>query len=288
MLTKILIRGILYPLSLFPLGLLYVISLKLCFILNNIAGYRKKVIVDNLKRAFPNCTEKELRRLTQCYYWHLAQISMEMIKMLSMSKTSVLKHYKITNPEILIPYYEKKQTVILASSHYNNWEWMVLSLQLQIQHCAIGVGKRNTNKDFEEIVNRYRTRYGTQVIFMNKIRNYLEQNYENQPLALMMLADQSPKPKKSYICSFLNQETHFLYGPEYLAKKYNFPVFYYFVRRRKRGYYEIDIQLLSDTPCDTGYGDITRQYVHCLESQIYENPAYWLWSHRRWKHQVQK
>ena len=284
MFTKILIRCILYPLSLLPLSVLYLLSLKLYFILNHIAGYRKKVIVDNLKRAFPNLTKKELKQITKSYYWHFAQITVEMIKMLSMSKTSVLKRYKITNPEILKPYYEKKQTVILASSHYNNWEWMVLSLQLQIQHDAIGVGKRNTNTDFEDLVNRYRTRYGTQVVFTDEIRNYVMQNSENQPLALMMLADQSPNPQKSYICSFLNQETHFLYGPEYLAKKHHFPVFYYFVRKIKRGYYEIDIQLITDTPCDTDYGEITRQYVHCLEHQIYENPAYWLWSHRRWKH----
>jgi len=265
------------------------LSLKLYFILNYIVRYRKKVITENLKRAFPHLTEKELRRIAQNYYWHFAQITVEMIKMLSMSKTSVLKRYKITNPEILKTYYENKQTVILASSHYNNWEWMILSLQLQIQHGAIGVGKRNSNTDFEDLVNRYRTRYGTQVIFTDEIRNYIEQNSNNKPLALMMLADQSPpNPQKSYISSFLNLETHFLYGPEYLAKKHNFPVFYYFVRKRKRGYYEIDIQLITDTPCDTEYGDITRQYVRCLERQIYENPAYWLWSHRRWKHQIKK
>jgi KDO2-lipid IV(A) lauroyltransferase len=247
------------------------------------------VIVDNLKRSFPNFTEKELSQITQRYYWHFAQIMVEMIKMLSISKASVLKRYKITNPEILNPYFEKNQSVILASSHYNNWEWMILSLQLQIQHSAIGVGKRNTNSSFEDLVNRYRTRYGTQVIFTDVIKNYIEQDSGSQTLALMMLADQSPSlKKKSYICSFLNQETHFLYGPEYLAKKHKFPVFYYFVRKRKRGYYEVDIKLISDTPCDTEYGDITRRYVQCLESQIYENPVYWLWSHRRWKHPAQK
>jgi KDO2-lipid IV(A) lauroyltransferase len=32
------------------------------------------------------------------------------------------------------------------------------------------------------------------------------------------------------------------------------------------------------------YGELTRLYAEQLEKSIRENPEYWLWTHKRWKH----
>jgi KDO2-lipid IV(A) lauroyltransferase len=99
-----------------------------------------------------------------------------------------------------------------------------------------------------------------------------------------MLSDQSPNNlKKAFYTNFLNQDSAMIYGAEYFAKKYDFPVFYYQVIQDKAGYYHVELELISETPQQTEYGEITEKYVQLLEKTIQKNPQYWLWSHKRWK-----
>jgi KDO2-lipid IV(A) lauroyltransferase len=243
------------------------------------------VVVQNLKNSFPTFCETEIKTIANQYYNHLADLILEGIKNLSLSKKQVMQRYICKNPEILTPYFEQKKSVILVSSHYNNWEYMVLSLSMQFKHHGVGVGKRLRNKWFDRVLNGYRQRYGTEVVFASNVRETFE-TYEQQgfPTAYMMLFDQSKKPESSYWATFLHQDTGFIFGPEYFAKKYDFPVFYYNVKKVKRGFYEFDLTPIAKDPNQTEYGEITQHCIDILEQTINENPQYWLWSHRRWKH----
>ena len=101
---------------------------------------------------------------------------------------------------------------------------------------------------------------------------------------MMMLSDQSPSnPHKSYWTQFLGRDTAFLYGAEYFARKYNYPVLYYSVRKVKRGYYEVTFSPLCEKPEEVPQYSIVENYVRRLEQEIQAAPQYWLWSHRRWK-----
>lgn len=286
--TRLLFYLILYPLSVLPLFLLYGISYLFYLIIYYIVRYRKKVITQNLANAFPNKSKKEIKRLTRSYYLHLAQIAAEMLKMLTISKKSLLKRYKCDNPELVNHYFEQGKSVILMSSHYNNWEWMVLSLSMQYRHHGVGVGKANSNKVFEKLINRARTRYGTEVVFADHVRETYEQYEQNgDKIAYMMLSDQSPaNVHKSYKTMFLNQPSAMIYGAEYFAKKYNIPVIYYAVIKDRIGCYHIENKLITDKPCEMGNGEIIERYTHLLEKTITDKPDFWLWSHRRWKHSV--
>lgn len=277
-----------YPLSLLPLGILYLISYPFYLIINYLIGYRKKIITQNLQNSFPDKNAREIAVLRRKYYLHLAQIAAEMLKMLTMSRKNVMKRYRCANPEVVQQFYDQGRSVILVSSHYNNWEWMILSLPMQYGFHAVGVGKANSNKAFEKLVNRARTRYGTEVVFADNVRSIFQQNEQNRVLsAYMMLADQSPNNiQKSYKTLFLNQPTGVIYGVEYFAKKYNLPVVYYDVIKCKIGRYKVVNELITDSPNETGYGEITRRYVRLLEETIRRKPEHWLWSHRRWKHKV--
>jgi KDO2-lipid IV(A) lauroyltransferase len=252
--------------------------------------YREKVIEQNLQNSFPEWSNAERQKVKREYYQHLAELAAEMIKMLTMSRKNVMRRYRCINPECVNACFDKKQNVILMSSHYNNWEWMVLSLAMQFRHRGVGVGAPNSNKVFEKLINRVRTRYGTEVIFASFIRDDFQKSVSGEQLtAYMMLGDQSPANlHRSYVTTFLHQPTAVIFGGEYYAKKYNFPVFYYRVRKRKRGFYEIELQLVTEFPNTLPHGAITEQYIALLEKTIREQPAFWLWSHKRWKHNLQK
>lgn len=287
MLTYLLFYLLLYPLSLLPLSILYFISRLFYWIIAHIVHYRAHVIDINLKRSFPEKSEKELQQIKKNYYRHLAELAAEMIKMLTISRKNLKKRYSCKNPELVNCFFDQGKSVILVSSHYNNWEWMVLSLDSQFEHCGVGVGAPNSNKVFEKLVNKARTRYGTDVVFADRIRQEFETREKEKIFtAYMMLGDQSPpNPKKSYQTTFLHQPSHLIYGPEYFARKYNYPVLYYQVIKEKKGCYQVELELITDNPDELPQGEITERYVQLLEKTICSEPQYWLWSHKRWKHQ---
>lgn len=285
--TYFFIYLICYPLSLLPLPVLYLLAGPLYVVLNYVVRYRRKVVVENLRRSFPEKSERELNRLRDRYYWHLSQIALEMVKMLTISRRSLQRRYHCVNPEVVNNFFEQGRSVILMSSHYNNWEWMIVSLEEMFLHHGIGVGKGNSDKVFEKLVNRARTRCGTQVVFADTVRDTFEE-YETQhhPAAYMMLSDQSPNSKKKcYVTQFLNQTTGVIFGAEHFARKYDIPVLYYEVIKERMGKYRVEVQLIADHPVELPEYAITQRYVELLEQTIRRQPAFWLWSHRRWKFQ---
>lgn len=283
--TYILFWLFFYPLSILPLCILYPLSSIAYLIINYCVRYRHKVIIQNLINAFPEKSRHEIHHLCNQYYWHLSQLAIEMIKMLAISRANLHRRYHCSNPEIVNRFFNQGKSVILLSSHYNDWEWMVLELDSMFKHHGVGVGKANSNKVFEKLVNRARTRYGTEVVFADTVRTTFEQ-YESQhiPTAYMMLSDQSPNNRnKCYITDFFHQRTGFIFGGEHFARKYDIPVLYYQVIKEKIGKYRIEVELIAEHPNEMPLHSITQRYTELLESTIRNAPQYWLWSHRRWK-----
>ncbi|MCL2434754.1 MAG: lysophospholipid acyltransferase family protein [Lentimicrobiaceae bacterium] len=274
--------------SYLPMTVLYVLFYPFYLFTTFIIKYRKSVTLENLKLSFPEKSQKEIQALYKLYQKHLSDLGAEMVKMLSVSKKNIAKRYTCVNPEVVNQFYRQGKSVILMSSHYNNWEWMVLRLNDMFLHHGIGVGKANTSKVFEQWINKRRTRFGTEVVFADAVRDSFEQNsQQNKLCAYMMLSDQSPNDlKKSYMTTFLNQESCMIYGTEYFAKKYDLPVVYYEVIKLKPGFYKIELQLIAENPKETASGEIIEKYVQLLEKTIKKAPQYWLWSHRRWKNRI--
>lgn len=264
---------------------MYLLADIVYWVVYRLVRYRVGVTRRNLEAAFPEKSEKERHKIECRYYRHLADIAVEFVHNLFASPVSIKKRYRIVNRQLVDRYYERGQTVILMSAHYNNWEYMVSSLNMQLLHHGIGVGKPLNDKLTGPFIARQRIRYGTEVVYQTDVRQVVAYYHCHRvPCALMMLSDQSPSnPEKSYWTRFLNQETAFLYGAEYFARKYNYPVVYYTVEKVRRGRYEVRFNLLCEKPQEAPQYSITEQYVRTLEQQIIRQPEYWLWSHRRWK-----
>jgi len=90
-----------------------------------------------------------------------------------------------------------------------------------------------------------------------------------------------------YWTRFLNQETPIQLGTEKIGKKLDYAIVYGHTRKLRRGYYNTEFTLLCENPRETGDYEITEMHTRALEKTIREKPEYWLWSHRRWKHNRQ-
>ncbi|MDD6228906.1 MAG: acetyltransferase, partial [Bacteroidales bacterium] len=63
-----LLCGVIYPLSLLPLGVLYGLADVTAWLARVVVRYRRKVIMDNLRHAFPDRSEAELKRICHRFY----------------------------------------------------------------------------------------------------------------------------------------------------------------------------------------------------------------------------
>jgi Kdo2-lipid IVA lauroyltransferase/acyltransferase len=277
--------GINWIITFLPLPVLYVFSDLLYFILYYLVSYRRKVVATNLKNSFPEKTEEELKTIEKKFYRHLADLIIETFKATHMSRAEQKKRFTYTNLQIIDRLREEKRDIIVVLGHYNNWEWPTL-LPYYLKYKTIIVYKPLQNKYFNNFVNSHRSEYGivltptSQVI--REIINYRKNNINT---VSVFISDQTPAIGDiKYWTTFLNQDTAVFTGAGKIAAKYDMAIIFFHVQKVKRGYYNLDIELLHDHTKGLSEDVITETHVRRLEEIIREKPEYWIWSHRRWKH----
>ena len=274
-----------YLISLLPFPLLYLLSDFVYFILFYCIGYRKKVILTNLRNAFPDKTDAEINVIFKSFYHYLCDLIFEVLKVATISKKTMLKRCKF-DPEslaIFSKYADDGKSVILVMGHIGNWEWAGHPFSLLCRQQLYVIYHPLANKRFDSLMHRMRSRFGTRMIAMRTA--YKEMiAHKNELTATAFIADQTPQPENAYWTTFLNQDTPIFKGTEIIAKKMNLPVVYSYIKREKRGYYTMFSSILTDNPAATTDGEISEMHTRRLEQDIIANPETWLWSHRRWKH----
>ena len=271
------------PFSYLPMGVLYFFGNIFYFFLCYITPYRKKVIDKNLQASFPEKSDAEIKALRRAFYRYFSNLIMESIKLLTISEKELRKRIKVTNPDIMERLYEKGKGVVLISSHLSNWEFIILSQDILFSHQAFGIGMPLTNKFWNKKFNERRERFG---MIVTNAGNYKEKlaMHQRGPSATLVLNDQSPgKEENCYWTNFLNQETAFFFGAEVMANQLDLAVVYAELECVKKGYYELSLKLITESPEKEEYGYITSVYVQMLEQGILKQPQNWLWSHKRWK-----
>jgi KDO2-lipid IV(A) lauroyltransferase len=269
--------------ALIPFRLVYLLSDLNAFLLRHVFGYRKKVILGNLAMIFPELTGREQEQLVGRIYRNLSDIIIEGIKAFFMTRCQVNRRHVIRNPEILEPFYQQGRGVIVVTGHYGNWEWGAFSPSLQTPYTVIGFYKPIRNPMIDSFVRRSRARFGARLASIYETARTFEEN-QGKPVIYLMAADQyPPNLEKAHTVTFLGRPTPFLHGPEKYARLNDCVVVYVDIRRQKRGYYKMELSVLTETPSELPVGEITRRFAAKLESVIREDPANWLWSHKRWK-----
>ncbi len=276
------------PLSKLPLWITYRFSDLFFLLLITVFPYRKKVIERNIARSFPNLNKQEHRKIKRSFYRYFADMLLEGVKNLGISEKELRKRFRIKNPELMEQLYQQNKSVLLVSAHYMNWEWMITGQDLFFPHQAIGIGMPLTSGYWDKKINTLRSRFGMKVIHAKIVKEtfnaYL---HKGVPTATLVLSDQSPADStKCYWMTFLNQTTGILFGAEQLANTYDQAVVFYLPKKIKRGYYEVELKLLTDEPRTLPWGEITETHAKLLEKRILEEPGPWLWSHKRWKRTV--
>ena len=281
----IVIYPFLWCISILPFRMLYALSDGVYVLLYHVIGYRKKTVWQNLKLVFPEKSDTELRAISKRFYRHLSDLFMEMIKTLSISKKQLAKRFVVTNPEELKRLEAKNKSIILMYGHYASYEWSI-NVERYTTYKGVGIYKTLANRYFDKLVRKIRSKYNTELVDTKKaIAELVSYEENNIRILSAFLSDQSPRLNKAYYWTrFMNINVPCFTGAEMLAKKLDHTVAYLQITKVKRGHYEAEIVTLAEDPREYKDYDITEKFTRTLEAQIYKAPAYYLWTHKRWKH----
>ena len=275
----------LYLISILPFPLFYLVSDAIYVLLYRVIGYRKRVVYENLKNSFPEKTHEELKKIEKQFYHYLVDLFLETLKTLTISKEEAIKRCKL-NPKAVALFdelYAQNKSCILVMGHFGNWEWAGNTFSLINKQQLYVIYHPLTNKHFDKLMYDMRTRFGSKLYAMKDTMRGMISN-RNEINATAFIADQTPAPENAYWTTFLNQDTPVFWGTEKIAQKLNYPVVYVTINRVKRGYYEVNAEVLVNEPKNTKEGEISELHTRQLEKDIKAQPEIWLWSHRRWKH----
>ncbi len=273
--------------ALLPFGVLYLLSDLVYLLIYYGIGYRKKVVYSNLKNSFPEKSKAEIAEIARKFYHHLCDLFFESVKVRNMNAASFVSRFEVKGADLVNGYFNKGRSVIILGTHYCNWEWMV-SLSGWLKHRILLVYKPLRNETFNIYLNETRQLLGCNIVSMAvTLRAVIESENKKEHILTWLAADQTPPWNHKFWTLFFNQEAMFFNGPAKIARRFNQPVFFQYIRKTGRGHYETGFELLFENPEEVDEVTIIKTYVQKLESLIREKPEHYLWSHKRWKHKRQ-
>lgn len=263
---------------------MYRISDAIRWVIFDVIKYRRDVIYDNITRSFPEKTTAEHEKIERDFHRNLTDIIVESLKTRSISREEINERFSC-DYGILEEYFQKGQNIVFVLGHLGNWELANLYASANFSHTIVVVYHPLSNKPFNDYFSEIRGRFGSELIPMKEAFSRTPIPGE-KPFAFFLVNDQSPNPKKAYWTKFLNQDTGMFRGVEVIARRFNCPVLYAEIGRdeTKRGHYKVKIELITDNPSEIPENGILEKQARLLEADIRNQPANWLWSHKRWKH----
>ncbi len=284
LLSALLFYLVIIPVSLLPFPLLYGLSDFTFILLYYIFPYRKKIVIQNLRRSFPKKSDEEIKKISRKFYHHFCDLIFESLKIFTAGEQAILNRVKLMNGDLLENYFKQGKSLILATGHYANWEWPAVTLPFHSSHKGTGIYQKLSNPFFDLKLRQTRARFGMKLMSTKEVAAFFE-DHQKEICTYGFINDQSPSdPKKGLWTKFLNQDTCLFVGVEKYAMMYNYPVLYGVITKKGRGNYSIEYKLVSENPSVTKPFEITESCSRINEQLIRTAPEYWLWTHRRWKH----
>lgn len=285
--TKI-VYALFYALSLLPMRVLYVLADVGFVLVYHLVRYRRKLVRRNLSTAFPEMGEADLRRTERKFYHWFCDYFLEAVKLLSISDSELRRRFTVVNSEEVEQCFSEGQDVAAILGHYCNWEWLsCVGINLPPERQIGLIYHPLRNKVFDNLFRQIRSHEpnGHPIPKNETLRYVVDWRRKGVRNMCGYISDQGPKWTNIHLwLPFLNHmDTPVFTGGERIMRKMNNAVFYVEMSRPRRGYYTATYRLITRTPADMPPDEITRRFFKMLEDTIRREPAYYLWTHNRWK-----
>ena len=241
----------------------------------------KKIILSNLKRAYPDKSSEDLNKIINSMWNNYGRFFAEFMFIKDFRKGKLSEKIEIDGKEILDDIKINNRQVIFISGHFSNFELMAMCLEKSgIKLSAIYRPLNNVflNKIMESVRKKY--------ICKNQIKKgigglkrLIELKKNNLSTALMI--DQ--RVSEGVLSNFFNKKALTTTIPAQLVKRFNIPIVPVYIERVEGMKFKIRISPPINFSENSTIQSITDELNLILEKMIINKPEQWIWSHNRWK-----
>ena len=208
-----------------------------------------------------------------------------MFKFFTISPEEIQKRFVIENREVLDKLAKKNKSVVFMVAHHGGFEYF-MSIGYHVPHHPFAVYTPLSNKYLDNLVKKIRLKHGARLISRYETATYIKNQIKEKNLFLYgMAADQSAQIRSiTYWKEFLGVKVPVFTGSERIAKAHDIPVAFGEMKKVKRGYYKVFVEMISEYPNEYKDYEITDIYLSKVEKQIKDHPELYFWTHNRFKH----
>lgn len=258
----------------------------LAWVAHDVVPVRRRVIHENLQRAFPHLSAGERNILARHMWEHLLLMVCEIAHAPRKIHDTNWRHYiRFHNHAPMMRLLWAERPKVFVAGHYGNFELAGYTMGL-FGFPTYAVARPLDNRFLDQFVKRFREAKGQHILpkqgSADEIAELLAHNR-----TLSVLGDQHAGPKGLWVDFFgTPASTHKAIALFSLAN--NAPLAVGYGRRLDKPLrYEMGVESISD-PAESisethGLVELTQWFTTMLERLIRRGPDQYWWVHRRWK-----
>ncbi len=247
--------------------------------------FRVALVLDNLKKAYPEKSEKEIKRLAQKNLCHYVFLCLEFIQLRTLSLEEFKNRVVIENREIFYEALKENKGILFLSAHLGNFEWLAAVAPLYDVPLHIIV-RRMKSDIFEHLISKQRKKVGLGLIEpKNSMLHILSLLARNKVVGFIF--DQHRSPPGGIYVDFFNRSAATTKGLAALVERTHAIVLPIYSYRTDLGRMVLRIEppipyKRVGTHEENIYTN-TQVYSHAIEHMVRQHPEQWFWIHNRWK-----
>lgn len=283
-LEYIVVRTFIAILQLFPITLVSRFGAAAGLFAYYFIPIRRSVALTNLRNAFPDRSEKQIRKICRSTYINFGMTFFEYLCVETLSHEEINEMVTFDPPDLLAEIVAQNKGAILTTGHFSSFEFLGISIANRGLPIDVVV-KAMRNPRVESIMDRMRAGKNPGIIKMKEEFSRLRQSILKKKV-LALVTDQDAG-SNGVMIPFLNMETSTYAGPAILVLRTKAPLIGSYIIRKGIAKYTAKVHLVS---CENlpktnkeKIKEVTIRYSSLLESYIRQYPEQYFWMHKRWK-----
>lgn len=251
----------------------------------DILRIRRQVAIENVKRAFPNISEKRATQIARASLLHMGRTLVEFNHMFFYNDKKFSDYFEFENREFYEEALAEGKGVLMLGLHLANGDFGISALSGRGYKIHL-ISKRFKTQWLDKLWFGVRGKHGTQFISPRKSSFEILKALKAKSTVIFVL-DQFMGPPLGVRTQFFGHETGTAFGLALFAQKTGVPVVPCHTYRRDDG----KTVICFEPPIDFEEKDskkqtlqfMTQKYTDKIEEIIRRHPEQWMWIHRRWK-----
>ena len=246
---------------------------------------RWRLAEDNIRRAFPEWSQRKVRMTAWANFQHVGICGVEMLRldMFRSGSGDFEKYFEMVDQHYLQDALALGRGVIVLTGHVGFWEAGFFAMpQTGIKFDAVTKPLKNplTDKYFTNI----RQAFGVRTLDSRKgARRILKVLHEGSSVAILL--DQHISPPGSVPTEFFGRMAYTTTAITNMAMKYQIPVVPTYCHRTPENRYKIwsEPMIMLDGEGSEAVARNTQLLTDKIEAVVRRDPSQWFWMHKRWR-----